>query len=462
MNAKTRCVKNMMARIATIAVLIPASVFTGGPRCLADDGATQNVDSRAGRNLSKSNLKGETSPRSIVEGVVVPSKIAANEPFTFAATGVVEGEVISIQTVDGEVVQKAKADKHGRIFLAAGLAAGAYQVLAGSSSKPSGMMTVMPSQNPPITANRPITIATGAIPAVNPPTGELPLQIQNMPTAIRVTDPLSLYGTGISPNAVDMKVQVGPGSDDQAIVLAATESEMVAVMPMYLDPHIGPVKVTNTKTAKDWSSDPDVIIYDLRAQLQRQKLANGDRTVMSVAMRPALDGAEVEASILDGPVRFSNGQQTMTMNTRGGQATFPITAEGLGAGKFHVAASLVNPGVWFAPKVNEFGGRSSSAKGHSADTGHGYKGSKKWGPKGKDGKETLRESVDEDYEHGSIRKRTTRRWDEKGRKTEETEEYFDENGKQTGGAKTTWEYKDGSDKSGTPTDKTWDSKSGWK
>src|SRR5688572_1893242 len=77
---------------------------------------------------------GSPSPgQSVVTGFVVPSEVGDKEPFTFATSGgVVEGEVISIQTVEGEVVATKKTDKFGRIFLATGLATGSYLLTRGA------------------------------------------------------------------------------------------------------------------------------------------------------------------------------------------------------------------------------------------------------------------------------------------------------------------------------------------
>src|SRR2546423_5968705 len=59
------------------------------------------------------------------DDVVVPDKVYDRQPFSFAVPQTVEGEVISVQTVDGIVVQKARADKYGRLSLASGLPAAA-------------------------------------------------------------------------------------------------------------------------------------------------------------------------------------------------------------------------------------------------------------------------------------------------------------------------------------------------
>ena len=71
--------------------------------------------------------------------LVQPSHIAAGQPFSFALTNTVSGAVIQVQKVSGEVVQSARADRYGRVFVPAGLAAGAYVISsAGRISLPPG------------------------------------------------------------------------------------------------------------------------------------------------------------------------------------------------------------------------------------------------------------------------------------------------------------------------------------
>ena len=86
-----------------------------------------------------------------VEGFVTPSNVNAKEPFTFTAQGVVEGEVIDIKTVEGEVVASKKTDKLGRVFVPTGLAAGAYLLTHGAKS--SGHLDVVNPRSPPNASN---------------------------------------------------------------------------------------------------------------------------------------------------------------------------------------------------------------------------------------------------------------------------------------------------------------------
>ena len=151
--------------------------------------------------------------------VIQPKEIHANEPFTFAVSGTVEGEVVQVQTVSGEVVQRGKADKLGRVFLPAGIPAGAYLVSAVSHGKPQ-QMVVAPS---------------AAMPAG-------PLRLDPIPQTINVSEPLHLTGSGFSPNAADMAVNSAP-------VLAATQNEIVSP-PNMQQPGMTQLTVSNNATAR--------------------------------------------------------------------------------------------------------------------------------------------------------------------------------------------------------------------
>src|SRR5512134_712057 len=87
------------------------------------------------------NPAGQSSGK--VEGFVIPSSVQANEPFTFASQGSVEGEVVDIKTVEGEVVTTKKTDRFGRVFLTGGLAAGSY-VLSAAKSRSQSQFQVKP------------------------------------------------------------------------------------------------------------------------------------------------------------------------------------------------------------------------------------------------------------------------------------------------------------------------------
>src|SRR5215831_18211656 len=77
-----------------------------------------------------------TAAANQITGMIVPDRIYDRQPFSFTASQASAGEVISIQTVEGVVVQRASADKYGRVFLAVGLPAAAYLVSRGGGQQP--------------------------------------------------------------------------------------------------------------------------------------------------------------------------------------------------------------------------------------------------------------------------------------------------------------------------------------
>src|SRR5260221_3724444 len=103
-----------MKETTTMKKLIATTLFAGAMVLLL---------AMSGRAAESGNQQGR------VDGIVVPDNIQAREPFTFSAPQVVEGEVVDIQTVVGEVVQRRAADKYGRVVVAGCLASGTYLVL---------------------------------------------------------------------------------------------------------------------------------------------------------------------------------------------------------------------------------------------------------------------------------------------------------------------------------------------
>jgi hypothetical protein len=253
-------------------------------------------------------------PAGEVTGFVVPSEVGANEPFTFAATGVVEGEVISVQTVDGEVVQAKKADKHGRVFLAAGLAAGAY-ILSTKGGKGTSKIDVQPPRTLP---------------------GGSELTIPQLPGKINAKQGLNLTGEGMSPNAADMVATI---NGKQYPALAGTATEMKTGPLPSSACGAGPVEIKNTKTG-DTSMLDNVVCYELSAKLGRQKLVGGEQTALEFTFKPANLTALVEARILSGPVSFAGGVKEKVLEVIGGAAKLPLVADPAGQGPFRVAYDI--------------------------------------------------------------------------------------------------------------------------
>jgi hypothetical protein len=224
-------------------------------------------------------------------GVVIqPKTIHASEPFTFAATGTVEGEVVQVKTVSGEVVQSGRADKLGRVFLAAGLPAGAYLV-----SKQT--MVVKP--------------------AATTPSQTMSLGLGRIPEAINVSEPLYLNGYGFSPNAADMTVNGAP-------VLAATSSEIVSG-PNTQQPGFQALTIVNQATGDTVKSDP-VLAYHLQGHLERRKLITGQQTALRLSFEPSNVPVMVRAAVTNGPVNFGQGRTETLVAVNNGAAVVPVHA----------------------------------------------------------------------------------------------------------------------------------------
>ena len=255
-------------------------------------------------------------PQGEVLGMVVPSTISEKEPFTFSVTGsdTLEGEVVSVQTLEGEVVEKKKADKYGRVFLAAGLAAGAYLVSAGKGKGP-GRIEVKP-QNPP----------------TSPPPSE-EFKFIDPPKDCSVKQGLALQGENISPEASNLTLKIG---DKEYPVLAATASEL-KTGPLPKAP-TGDFKVgvTNKKTGQS-AEIQSVLMYELSAKLGRQKIANSEATTLEFTFKPANRKAKVNIRILSGPVSFEGGAKEKRIEIENGSARVALLADPAGVGTFRVA-----------------------------------------------------------------------------------------------------------------------------
>jgi hypothetical protein len=253
-------------------------------------------------------------PAGEVVGFVVPSEVSANEPFTFAATGVVEGEVVSVQTLDGEVVQTKRADKLGRVFMAAGLAAGGYLLSAKGGSSSSRIQVGNPNPNPP-----------GSELCISQPIGNF-----------NAKQGLSLKGEGISPNAADMMATFG---GQEYPVLASTAREVkTGPLPSSACGN-GPVAIQNSKTGEVSHID-NVVCYELSAKLVRDRITGGEQTTLEFSFNPANLVAIVNARILSGPVSFANGIKEMLLEVAQGSGKLPLTADPSGQGPFRVAYNI--------------------------------------------------------------------------------------------------------------------------
>jgi hypothetical protein len=254
--------------------------------------------------------------------VVAPNEVGEKEAFTF---GVVEGEVVSGNTVDGEVVQvatvdgvvvqKPKTDKYGRVFLAAGLAAGTYLVTRSNGSKCAGQIIVKPLRE----------MAGGAL-----------LKIGETAKACNIQQGLAIKGQGFNPDAAKLSATIGK---KQVPILAATADEIkTGPLPSSVCGS-ETVKVTNTETGQSDRAE-GITFYSLRAKLGRQKLAGGEQTSLEFTFSPDDRVATVNVRILSGPVSFQRGAKEQTIKIEHGKASVLLVADPGGLGAFRVAYDL--------------------------------------------------------------------------------------------------------------------------
>lgn len=268
-----------------------------------------------------------------VKGLVlfVPDNVHGAQPFSFAVTGgeTVPGEVVTLQTAEGTVVQQGAADKDGRVFLEAGLPAGAYLVsLAtrdGQPAQPVGQIQI--KQRPSDALERPWE----HLPQ--------PMQLRNAPRGVKFGDPFSLSGHGFSPNSADMQVSLaGAGGTQEVPVLAATEDQLKLAPATQLRPGLKQLRITNMATGQS-TAPVQVLVYDMQGHLERATLTSHDKTRLVVNTQPQDMPLTVRAAVVSGPVDFGAGSRVAEAVTSNGQAVFPVYAE-RGAGPFQIDWTL--------------------------------------------------------------------------------------------------------------------------
>ncbi|HEY6251820.1 MAG TPA: hypothetical protein VI685_17825 [Candidatus Angelobacter sp.] len=251
---------------------------------------------------------------SSVEGLVVPDTIYDQKPFSFAMPQI-SGEVVNIQTVEGVVVQNASTDRYGRVFLAAGLPAGAY--LISRANQPLGKIEIKQG------------VGDALLHAPQP------VQLQNPPQALKLSDPFSLTGHGFSPNCADMKVSLtGSGKTEEQMVLAATEDQLKLAPVQQLQPGAAQLRVTDSATGNTTAAY-NVLLYDIQGNLVQRKLTGGEQTELVVTITPGDLPLTVKSSVVSGPVDFGHGRREAEAVTSNGQAIFPVHANH-GSGPFRL------------------------------------------------------------------------------------------------------------------------------
>lgn len=250
-----------------------------------------------------------------VQGIVLPDNVYDRQPFSFAVGESVPGAKVTLQTVDGVVVEHPATDKYGRVFLAAGLPAGAY--LISKSGQPLGKIDIKQS-------------TADALPVA----AHL-LQLQNPPEVIKVSDRFTLQGHGFSPNFNDTSVSLlESGQTEAPIILAATEDQLKLAPVQQLQPGAAQLKVTDHVTG---NSTPayNVLLYDIQGNLVQRTLTGGAQTQLVVTVVPGDLPLTVKANVVSGPVDFGHDRTQAEAVTTNGQAIFPVHAE-RGSGPFQL------------------------------------------------------------------------------------------------------------------------------
>lgn len=242
---------------------------------------------------------------------VLPSSLTDKEPFLFTATGTVEGVVIDVKTVEGEVVASRSADKNGRVFLAAGLAAGSYvlSVPADDKFRPA-RITVKPRVGGTQTA----------------------FSLGNEPSVLDYTKFGRIEGSFPNPHSLDLDDFVSTRTQ----ILAASTREVVFASPSDLGAKPGLHKLTVRDTQTGAIASTAVIVYNAKAQLTQEKVLSGTQTHLVVTVEPKEIEGTVMATINNGPVEFSSGGSSATMDLTGGMADFPLMAKPGEQGPFGV------------------------------------------------------------------------------------------------------------------------------
>ena len=252
-------------------------------------------------------------------GFVAPSEVLTGEPFLFTAGGKLSGVVVDVKTIEGEVVASKHTDMLGRVFLPAGLAGGAYLISTGGSSKPLGRISV----------SNDVFDQFGC--------ESEGLKVAQDTPPIDVTKLGALNGNFPHPNSLSLDDFV---STRAPRIRAATTSLIVFDKPsdVAMQPGEMQIKVRDKETGK--YAEGELVLYSAQAKLTQVKVASGAETHLVVTLQPKQMDGDVTASILTGPVTFSNGEGSMSLPATNGTADFRVQSTAGSTGKFDVAWEL--------------------------------------------------------------------------------------------------------------------------
>lgn len=286
--------------------LFPSTIFIAALLLLLVTGG------RAADNNTKAN--NET-----VQGIVIPDNIYDRQPFSFAVGESIPGATITLQSVEGVVVQNASSDRYGRVFLSSGLPAGAYLISASHQALGKIEVKQRAAEALQVSAH--------------------PVQLQDPPEVIKVSDRFTLNGHGFSPNFGDMSVSLlESGQTEAPIILAATEDQLKLAPVRQLQPGAAQLKVTNQATGNNTAAY-NVLLYDIQGKLVQSTLTGGAQTQLLVTVVPGDLPLTVKANVVSGPVDLGHDRREAEAVTSNGQAIFPVHAEH-GSGPFQLNWAL--------------------------------------------------------------------------------------------------------------------------
>jgi hypothetical protein len=288
----------------------------------------------AGHVLSKEYLRAHRA--STMAEFVTPSALEADMPFTFAATGTVEGAVVQVYTVEGEVVAARRADEHGRVFIPAGLAVGTYLVTVTNRGHATIGNLNVPQRNP----------KPKPTPMPGYPSETVSLNFERIPSTTNIADQIALTGQGINPDATSLNAWIEtPAANERfnrLTVLAACSNEVILEAPAKSGAEAGPMQllVQDMETGETAATNP-FVGYTASAQLSRRTVMSGEQTELVVSVQPAGLEATVHARIVAGPVTFANGASEASQSPVNGIATFPVLSQSGRTGDLRIAWSVL-------------------------------------------------------------------------------------------------------------------------
>ncbi len=272
-----------------------------------------------------------------VEGLVLPNSISDRQSFTFAVEGIVE-QAVEVQTVGGNVETRAHTDRLGRVFLETGLAAGTYLVFANGSKKSAGTTQIKPKPQDAL-----------ARPGQNPPQ---PLQAQ-IPSTLNKGLNEHISGTGFSPNANSNELrfavaEITHGDAREAMqipiqmfnvkapVLAATDQEIVTGKMSDIKAGAYGARIVNTESGQA-SAPAKTTVYSVDLKLLQNRLIRPYTNGTSLLLIGEPKDTLWQVRVLNGPVSFKSGKETLVTNP-GGKANIPVIVDKSGNGNFRITA----------------------------------------------------------------------------------------------------------------------------